>query len=38
MNTIIEAAELRNPYYEITYMIKLIVMVIINSARSVWCV
>lgn len=37
MNTIIGAAELRNPHYEITYMIKFL-MVIINSARSVWCV
>lgn len=29
MNTIIEAAELREPHYEITYTIKF-VMVIIN--------
>jgi hypothetical protein len=37
MNTIIETTEHRNSHYEITYMIRF-VMVIINSARSVWCV
>lgn len=43
MNAIFETAELRNPHYEITYMIKSVMviincMVIINSAKSVWCV